>query len=256
MRGVDASRASISGCCGWFIPTCVGSMHIGSDLSELLYGSSPHAWGRFLLLLILVGLLRFIPTCVGSMGKAGVTHYQYERFIPTCVGSMEDMADTDEIFDRFIPTCVGSMMQSGNNHALRRRFIPTCVGSIIPVWGTSAKLTRFIPTCVGSMIIKYFCRSSSAVHPHMRGVDVNSNSPDTDNIKVHPHMRGVDPTWLRIPLMRLRFIPTCVGSMITADLYTRFIAGSSPHAWGRFGIAITSVIMFAGSSPHAWGRWI
>ena len=50
---------------------------------------------------------------------------------------------------------------------------------------------------------------------------------------VHPHMRGADVRARFRPRRPRRFIPTCVGQIITRPCVSVSTAGSSPHAWGR-----------------------
>ena len=81
-----------------------------------------------------------------------------------------DFAEIDEN-TRFIPTCVGQMSQSASEHRLEWGFFATCVGQIPAM--------RLWPLF-------------TAVHPHMRGADFKTVSPNFFISPVHPHMRGAD----------------------------------------------------------------
>ena len=77
-----------------FTPTCVGQIRLEHQFRPFrLYGSPPHAWGRWYALLVVPSaILRFTPTCVGQMNPRGVFSELYVRFTPTCVGQIPDCA--------------------------------------------------------------------------------------------------------------------------------------------------------------------
>ena len=111
-------------------------------------------------------------------------------------------------------------------------------GSSPRAWGKSQCrvfpifFTRFIPTCVGQIIEKKFHTNDAAVHPHVRGANVDF----------------MDKTE-----MKQRFIPTCVGQM------HGFRSGSAyhavhPHVRGANHSQAQARISSSGSSPRAWGK--
>src|SRR3990172_4531559 len=96
--------------------------------SRYASGSSPRAWGAFLLYGFVIVILRFIPTCVGSMiapprsrhTQSVNPHVRGEHRVkaddgteifgssPRAWGASEDLTAA-QVRTRFIPTCVGSM---------------------------------------------------------------------------------------------------------------------------------------------------
>ena len=107
MRGADARAAER---CQF--QTSVHPHMRGADWSATSHippprGSSPHAWGRFQ-----ICVLVFAPPSVHPhMRGADATEWQRElgnmRFIPTCVGQIRQPATICRHIARFIPTCVG-----------------------------------------------------------------------------------------------------------------------------------------------------
>ena len=112
------------------------------------------------------------------------------------------------------------------------------------------------------------------VHPHVCGEHVvlrhrrnplNGSSPRVWGTLSLPIIGGLTP----------RFIPTCVGNIVTANyrrantavhphvcgehidfLPSRVLSsGSSPRVWGTFASGVGSVRVAAGSSPRVWGTW-
>ena len=91
-----------------FIPTCVGQITPLQVFKIIIFGSSPHAWGRYRRVYLDIDSHRFIPTCVGQISPLAQQLICYIRFIPTCVGQMEGKRHC-RTWPRFIPTCVGQM---------------------------------------------------------------------------------------------------------------------------------------------------
>ena len=73
---------------GRFIPTFVGQMADVLPTIITCNGSSPRAWGRYIVGVLNCRVHRFIPTCVGQMGQRADGAGHDERFIPTCVGQI------------------------------------------------------------------------------------------------------------------------------------------------------------------------
>jgi len=92
----------------------------------------------------------------------------------------------------------------------------------------------------------------SLVHPHVRG-DNDCTLESRVRTTVHPHVRGDNGClWGRViiqrgspprawgqycpshrPGQRLRFTPTCVGTMPSSGIACRPSNGSPPRAWGQ-----------------------
>ena len=153
-------------------------------------GSSPPAWGAFPLPLPQLVSGRFIPTCVGSMNRRSHTT------TPSAVH----------------PHLRGEHDQRHYQHRSGTGSSPPAWGALISQKGLR-QLGRFIPTCVGSMMEQRQQHPAFPVHPHLRGEHVVS-------IKRCPISSGSSPpawgafTLLHAPVSLLRFIPTCVGSMV------------------------------------------
>ena len=133
----------------------------------------------------------------------------------------------------------------------------TAIGSSPHAWGTpghgrtGAADVRFIPTCVGNTTSGYKARSSSSVHPHMRGEYAPSIKATCGVSGSSPHAWGILSGQGGLELVG-RFIPTCVGN-------TRGRPGHPapravhPHMRGEYGAAWPASCRGSGSSPHAWG---
>ena len=67
VRGADSAWSRPSRITARFIPTCVGQMLILPAPRRHQPGSSPRAWGRFVVFAQFAQERRFIPTCVGQM---------------------------------------------------------------------------------------------------------------------------------------------------------------------------------------------
>ncbi len=152
---------------------------------------------------------------------------------------------------------------------------------------------RFIPTCVGPMLPRAPPILAGAVHPHVRGANaVSSRFPEGgggSSPRAWGQLRGAGAE-----SPRSRFIPTCVGPICRRESPGRRSTvhphvrganlpavqkdmtdlGSSPRAWGQFGLAVPGQLVRrfiptcvgpmaasapksrrrSGSSPRAWGQ--
>ena len=110
---------------------------------------------------------------------------------------------------------------------------------------------RFIPACAGNAQHGCIRRSTSPVHPRMRGERARAMPARASAIGSSPHARGTRADYRRCRSGR-RFIPACAGNASPArsggprgpvhprmrgerssySLLSRFGAGSSPHARG------------------------
>ena len=152
-----------------FIPTCVGSMvqfrcglartavhphmrgvnGVPRLRARIHIGSSPHAWGQWMV--IFSGALRSAvhPHMRGVNIPCRVRVSGYERFIPTCVGSIYFPSSISGVL------AVHPHMRGVNESSFDIEF--DRIGSSPHAWGqlfTVAKIRRsfrFIPTCVGSI---------------------------------------------------------------------------------------------------------
>ncbi len=191
-------------------------------------GSSPHAWGasRSARRRRLAG--RFIPTCVGSI------HLPVARRASTSVhphmrGEHEAFALVARMEDGSSPHAWGAYHRM-DGHWRQCRFIPTCVGSI----SSSASLS-----------------SLKSVHPHMRGEHCTPLSNRSRSVGSSPHAWGACG-WRAGILAPIRFIPTCVGSMMWQRTLNEWLP-VHPHMRGEHSSCAASNSSAIGSSPHAWG---
>ncbi len=154
-------------------------------------GSSPHVWGTEWIEQPLVLRDRFIPTRVGN--RLGGR--------PELTGTPVHPHVRGENSRQHWPhiSYAGSPPRAWGQWTL---------GPLGPLW------TRFTPTCVGTIVAPQTLRQSYSVHPHVRG----------DNVILRPHIivdGGSPPrAWgqlhlVRTRLRRLRFTPTCVGTIST-----------------------------------------
>ena len=131
---------------------------------------------------------------------------------------------------------------------------------------------RFIPTCVGFMNAPVCKFMRASVHPHVRGVYGTQTLSAFQAPGSSPRAWGLY-CFLLVCKRYFRFIPTCVGFMVTSTEILRIFFGSSPRAWGlfmrgevkdQFGRFIPTCVGFidpgsliklepCGSSPRAWG---
>ena len=176
---------------------------------------------------------RFIPTCVGQIVNA-VSYGQASRGSSPRAWGRCLFPRLGRLGFRFIPTCVGQMRQGPLKAAQRR-------GSSPRAWG---RLTA-----------RSTSSGRSSVHPHVRGADSCDLLSRRLSCTVHPHVRGADVKVQSVVLALSRFIPTCVGQILSRSESSLPPTGSSPRAWGRYFMMAASCRIKSGSSPRAWGRW-
>ena len=129
MRGADLFLQGRAPHQHRFIPTCVGQIHRSDACQEMPCGSSPHAWGRYLVLFKQTAHLRFIPTCVGQI-KTGLSQPTIAR------------GSSPHAWGRLKPDCL-----SRQSHAVH----PHMRGADTRAGTAARPAERFIPTCVGQM---------------------------------------------------------------------------------------------------------
>jgi len=182
-----------------FIPTCVGNIYFLLRPKRKIIGSSPRVWGTY---------------------NEALRAENTERFIPTCVGNMTQ-------------TRCECRLPSVHPHVCGEHIVwivrwTSRAGSSPRVWGTFADAHpfgrdhRFIPTCVGNMARLRSEAGRSAVHPHVCGEHSFTNSFALIIFGSSPRVWG---TCTRRYFMNegWRFIPTCVGNMMTSA-----VPGHSP----------------------------
>ena len=189
-----------------------GEHLLDGDLLSLTTGSSPRVWGTLTPDTVPVAPYRFIPTCVGNIsilrrgGRVNTVH-------PHVCGEHARRNRARDPPERFIPTCVGNMPPPGRKNTVSTVHPHVCGehsntifarpmtwrGSSPRVWGTCCHDRRFC-AC----------------------------------LTVHPHVCGEHGANKRAADRNFRFIPTCVGNMISCH-------GSSPalpvhpHVCGEHG---------------------
>ena len=212
-------------------------------------GSSPRARGTLVILMLLLGPVRFIPACAGN---ATGTRFSRVRAAvhPRVRGERSTACETVRPRTGSSPRARGTRHHDGSD-VVDGRFIPACAGNAwrSPRWMSPAPVHprvrgervcirrhrrvehRFIPACAGNA---YPCPSSSAwwaVHPRVRGERFPLQNYFVDAAGSSPRARGTpEPTprcrW------RFRFIPACAGNAPTASTSTCGLGGSSPRARG------------------------
>ena len=274
-------------------------------------GSSPHTWGIRLPDLRRGPADRFIPTYVGhtrtaspSMGALTVHPHIRGAYGVRCIcyslpngSSPHTWGIPRQPRQRRPLKTVHPHIRGAYKSWLARN--ANNYGSSPHTWGIQRprplhqKFPRFIPTYVGHTLIRSIKRSSSTVHPHIRGA-YGPDSPRRASVRaVHPHIRGAyrfgrsfnakpfgssPHTWgipVRGPgrLVSLRFIPTYVGHTDNI-VHERPTLSVHPHIRGAYGAV--GILEFQdkrfiptyvghtdygvqishsvfGSSPHTWG---
>ena len=125
------------------------------------------------------------------------------------------------------------------------------VWGALQVVGDAHMRLRLIPTCVGSTRTVSARMSSRAAHPHVCGehclwlagwVEGNGSSPRVWGARI-----------LRIIVrLKIRLIPTCVGSTGTAPRRHPAYA-AHPHVCGEHRVILHVKLFVYGSSPRVWG---
>ncbi len=211
MRGADKLYLRLFPECRRFIPTCVGQTEFLPGATKLVHGSSPHAWGRRVEILMNCVVIAGSSPHAWGRRTGMIIMWLLLRFIPTCVGQTLYAASLEEKSCGSAPHAWGRRHQFCSCHVFIR-FIPTCVGQ----------------TSISLSISGLFCGSS----PHAWGRHRHHHAGQ-DSVSVHPHMRGADPPGAAKTGVSGRFIPTCVGQTRDQCFPIFLINGSSPHAWGR-----------------------
>ena len=134
------------------------------------------------------------------------------RFIPTCVGNIGD------IFSKVTNASVHPHVCGEHDNPMPLWKVKG--GSSPRVWGTymgcrcCRNTRRFIPTCVGNMLKCLYCNGLLSVHPHVCGEHLILLKLSKSGCGSSPRVWG---TWTFCNLLwkDRRFIPTCVGNMLT-----------------------------------------
>ena len=144
-------------------------------------------------------------------------------------------------------------------HSVRGDRVKLVCGSSPRVWGTynysfsGISDLRFIPTCVGNIFHNAPGASSISVHPHVCGEHVLAVVSYRAFRGSSPRVWGTsDYRWRSSS--NLRFIPTCVGNIITSRHRGR-IRAVHPHVCGEHMSNIHPIQRIPGSSPRVWGTF-
>jgi len=160
--------------------------------------------------------------------KRGVNRGSSPRVWGTCIRDLRDPQD-----DRFIPTCVGNIYVIGigrgelsvhphvcGEHVVNVFVILSDFGSSPRVWGTCIPINknrdvlRFIPTCVGNISAERRRVHAYSVHPHVCGEHGRCQPEMVAATGSSPRVWGTLDQ-LQTNLDKSRFIPTCVGNILT-----------------------------------------
>ncbi len=231
-----------------FIPTHVGNR---SSFSFLVFAFTvhPHVRGEQLLTQ---------PTCwpkdgssprAWGTGSRGNGPSSATRFIPTCVGNSL-LVCKFVVLSTVHPHVRGEQITSP-------RLLELSCGSSPRAWGTASSKSlrclkaRFIPTCVGNRLVPMLAKASSAVHPHVRGEQVEGVHRARRDGGSSPRAWGTGLAWRAAGLLR-RFIPTCVGNR-SSTIGSCGRLAVHPHVRGEQGSGGSEGKGNFGSSPRAWG---
>ena len=192
-------------------------------------GSPPRAWGRLPRSVSPRCPLRFTPTCVGT------TTHGREASVPPTVHPHVRGDDLDITNDA-----------NGNAGSPPRAWGRL---RLVAVWHQAV---RFTPTCVGTTRWPPPDLSPPAVHPHVRGDDLEGVPSDWDGFGSPPRAWG-RPLDSRCHLVSLRFTPTCVG---TTEAFSPLVGlvRFTPTCVGTTRSALKLKVTSSGSPPRAWGR--
>ena len=193
-------------------------------------GSSPRLWGACRRPGTAPRTPRFIPTPVGSICTASCATWAASVHPHAC-GEHTGLVQIDAWTFGSSPRLWGAWLPL-RLRAGRCRFIPTPVGSIHPRPARS-------------------CRVS--VHPHACGEHALPSSPVACRCGSSPRLWGAFLGHFR-QLLRPRFIPTPVGSMVFTPVLIRATA-VHPHACGEHSWLESTRLVPCGSSPRLWGAY-
>ncbi len=175
---------------------------------DIAHGSSPRVWG----------------TCDHSLCRGC-----YRRFIPTCVGNMA------LVLPKHTPVAVHPHVCG--EHRKRPSSQRWEIGSSPRVWGTFTDyskrrmLKRFIPTCVGNITALSPHVILFPVHPHVCGEHLRHKHHTFRVGGSSPRVWGTYQD-APLPILRLRFIPTCVGNMVSVPALLE-LSSVHPHVCGE-----------------------
>ena len=248
MRGEHARRVCVRHLVSGIIPACAGSTRCNNPRPSTLRdhprmrgehmceytiviqaaGSSPHARGALVHVLVKGLADGIIPACAGST-RLWESSHDLHRDHPRMRG---------EHFDRaaIAHKDIGSSPHArGALRARRRR--PFEMG--------------IIPACAGSTVALSGQKMPSQDHPRMRGEHRAPVSMSRAPSGSSPHARGALPN-ARLSVIRRGIIPACAGSTTRTRSCAR-CAGDHPRMRGEHASASWSVVVLLGSSPHARG---
>ncbi len=191
-------------------------------------GPSPRAWG----------------SRGGHAASAG-----HRRSIPTCVGLTTGCAarcPTRPVH----PHVRGAHDALYAGVAVRTGPSPRAWGSH-PLYRSGESELRSIPTCVGLTHTRRPERSTTTVHPHVRGAHLFSLFEEHSPAGPSPRAWGSQG---RRPGVhdQARSIPTCVG-LTEQGPGTRQGSAVHPHVRGAHMGAVNPISSSPGPSPRAWG---
>ncbi len=112
---------------------------------------------------------------------------------------------------------------------------------------------RFTPTCVGTMDAPVSRSRPAAVHPHVRGDNWDAPHLSPRDYGSPPRAWGQSLTE-EAALLKLRFTPTCVGTMISNRLISAR-RSVHPHVRGDNELTKSICNLLCGSPPRAWGQF-
>ena len=258
---------------------------------ECVTGSPPHAWGQLHLFDDVFDLAWFTPTCVGTIfsprppcppapvhphmrGDNGppvprspvrtvhphMRGDNHNRPVQICCHSgspphawgqcLVCLLNTGEF--RFTPTCVGTIYGLGLL-AMPVSVHPHMRGDNVDCAVVIAHKVRFTPTCVGTIIPRLALPIVRPVHPHMRGDNLTLLPIPRPGAGSPPHAWGQYDLFHR-HRFRVRFTPTCVGTMVRL-LLLLVLSAVHPHMRGDNYGRRSRFHTTDGSPPHAWGQW-
>jgi len=144
-------------------------------------------------------------------------------------------------------------------HWLYSSFSLMFTGSSPRVWGTFWPINtlmfvlRFIPTCVGNIARPAQRIRIISVHPHVCGEHYENMTMTEETYGSSPRVWGTFT--ITCPVQSDgRFIPTCVGNILTTTRLTP-CRPVHPHVCGEHFFMVFSVNILNGSSPRVWGTY-
>ena len=232
-------------------------------------GSSPHARGTLVAVLLGVVRGRFIPACAGNArhrhaDPRGIPVHPRMRgerdhwtvgdgppfgSSPHARGTRIEYVSADD-WPRFIPACAGNAPSTACEGA-GRPVHPRMRGERLPGRTGSSILARFIPACAGNATTSPATSAARPVHPRMRGERHEPVACPQMADGSSPHARGTLHGRLRCAA-QTRFIPACAGNARACRL-RRAGEPVHPRMRGERGSAWVFGSAQVGSSPHARG---